>query len=71
MLLTSTVLLILFAILLFTGIFGNLFSLNITTKYTGYIGYGAYVMHSEGRLGKKKSKKLSKKDKVKGGSIFE
>ena len=37
----------------------------------GYIGYGAYVMHSEGRLGKKKSKKLSKKDKVKGSSIFE
>ena len=39
--------------------------------FVGYIGYGAYVMHKEGRLGKKKSKKLSKKDRVKGGSIFE
>lgn len=68
---TNTVLLILFAILLFTGIFGNLFSLNITTKYIGYIGYGAYVMHSEGRLRKKKTKSQMKKDKVKGGSIYE
>ena len=43
----------------------------LVNSLVGYIGYGAYVMHSEGRLGKKKSKKLSKKDKVKGGSIFE
>jgi hypothetical protein len=39
--------------------------------FIGFIGYGAWVMHSEGRLGKKKTKKQSKKDKVKGGSIFE
>jgi hypothetical protein len=37
----------------------------------GYIGYGAYVMHSEGRLRKKKTKAQIKKDKVKGGNIFE
>ncbi len=47
------------------------FSYSISIMVVGYIGYGAYVMNSEGRLGKKKSKKLSKKDKVKGGSIFE
>jgi hypothetical protein len=35
------------------------------------MGYGAYVMHKEGRLGKKATKKGKKKDKVKGGSIFE
>ena len=39
--------------------------------YLGYIGYGAYVMHQEGRLRKKKTKSQIKKDKVKGGSIFE
>jgi hypothetical protein len=34
------------------------------------MGYGAYTMHKEGRLGKKKNSKKSKKDKV-GGSIFD
>jgi hypothetical protein len=36
-----------------------------------FIGYGAYVMHKEGRLAKKSSKKLKKKDKVKGGNMLE
>ncbi len=45
--------------------------MNLIQNIIGYIGYGAYVMHQEGRLGKKKNKKLAKKDKVKGGSIFE
>jgi hypothetical protein len=40
-------------------------------KFLGYIGYGAYVMNQEGRLRKKKTKSQIKKDKVKGGSIFE
>lgn len=66
---TNTLILVLFALLLFAAIFGNHHCILISP--IGYIGYGAYVMHSEGRLGKKKSKKLSKKDKVKGGSIFE
>ncbi len=64
---TNTLILILFAFLLFAGIFGN----QIYLMTVGFIGYGAYVMHSEGRLARKKTKKLSKKDKVKGGSIFE
>ena len=49
----------------------HLYFSHLISFIVGYIGYGAYVMHSEGRLGKKKTKKLSKKDKVKGGSIFE
>ena len=35
------------------------------------MAYGAYTMNKQGTLGKKNSKKLSKKDKVKGGSIYE
>ena len=65
---STTLVLLLFAFLLFTGIFGKIpFILNLL----GYIGYGAYVMHQEGRLRKKKTKSQIKKDKVKGGSIFE
>ncbi len=37
----------------------------------GYIGYGAYVMHKDGRLAKKNSKKSKKKDRAAGGSIFD
>jgi hypothetical protein len=64
----NTLILILFALLLFGGIFGNPLAIYLPL---GFIGYGAYVYHQEGRLGKKKDKKLKKKDKVKGGSIFE
>lgn len=65
---TSTMMLILFAFILFGSIFGTQ-SINLINL--GYIGYGAYVLHGQGKLGKKNSKKLSKKDRVKGGSIFE
>ena len=54
---STTWFLIFFFMMVFMGIFG-------------YIGYGAYVMNSEGRLRKKVNKK---KDKVKPGqgSIYD
>ena len=37
--------------------------------YIGYIAIGAYTLHKEGKLAPKKKK--NKKDKVKGGSIYD
>lgn len=54
--------LIIFGVLLFASIFGKQHS-SFYSKL-GYIAYGAYVMNSEGRLGRKK--KMSKKDSAKG-----
>lgn len=67
---TSSLVVLLFAILLFAAIFGMKDPM-ITHIKLGFIGYGAYVMHKEGRLGKKTNKKLKKKDMVKGGSIYD
>ena len=62
----NMLLLIIFGVLLFTGIFGKQ---DISSYNLVYIGYGAYVMNKEGRLGRKK--KIGKKDKVKGGNMLE